>query len=181
MDSKEYENRHEATAKKFRIIGPILLVIGIGCVITAMVDFFISMNSSKFGDQPTLFFMFFVGFPFLGAGIALTALGNQRKMNSYFMSQNAPVTKDYTNYMIDGTSDAIAKTAGKVASEIHQSNNATIEGVTGNTCAKCGFTNPAGAKFCSKCGAPITKKCPYCGAENDDGAKYCNSCGKNIL
>ena len=180
MDNKEYENRHEATAKKFRIIGPILLVIGLGCVITAFVDFFATMNSKGF-DGPSLFWLFFVGFPFIAAGISLTVLGNQRRMTSFFMSQNAPAAKDYTNYMLDGTSDTIAKTAGKVASEIHQAKAGTVEGVTGNTCAKCGFVNPAGAKFCSKCGASIVKKCPYCGAENDDGAKYCNSCGKSLL
>ena len=178
MDPKEFENRSEKTAKKLRIIGFICLFIGVGCVVTGLTDFFMSMSS---WDGPKLFFLNFIGFPFIAGGAACLAMGYQRKMAAYMASQNAPVAKDTANYMLDGTSDAIAKTAGKVANEINVNKGATVEGVTGNTCAKCGFTNPAGAKFCSKCGAPITKKCPYCGAENDDGAKYCNSCGKNII
>lgn len=180
MDSKEYENRYEGTAKNFRIIGFILLFIGLGCVIAGMTSFFLAFNSRGFGDFPDLFFLNFIGFPFLaGGGVCLT-LGFQRKMNNYIVSQNAPVAKDAANYMLDGTSDAIAKTASKVASEMNLNNNGGVEGVTTNTCARCGFANPVGAKFCSKCGATLTKKCPYCGAENDDGAKYCNNCGKNI-
>lgn len=181
MDNNEYENRYEGTAKKFRIIGLILVLIGAGCVITAAVEFFIKMSSKTFGDTPQLFFLFFVGFPFLVGGGVCLSLGYQRKMNSYIISQNAPVAKEAANYMLDGTSDAIAQTAGKVANEINKNKTTAVEGVTGNTCEKCGFTNPAGAKFCAKCGAPIVKKCPYCGTENDDGAKFCNNCGKSLF
>ena len=179
MDPKEFEERSEKTAKRLRIIGLITLIIGIACVVTGLTDFFISMSS--FGNSPKLFFLNFIGFPFIAGGAACLGIGNQRRMSMYMASQNAPVVKETTNYILDGTSDAIAKTAGKVANEINSNKGTTVEGVTANTCAKCGFTNPAGAKFCSKCGAPITKKCPYCGAENDDGAKYCNNCGKNII
>ena len=80
--------------------------------------------------------------------------------------------------MIDGTSDSMANAAGKIAGSV--SENTKVEGVDTNTCAKCGTLNPLGAKFCSKCGSPLTKKCPYCGAENDDAAKYCNTCGKPL-
>ncbi len=180
MDTNEFENRHEKTAKKLRIFGFILLFIGVGCMITGMAEFFISM-SSRHGDMPDLFFLCFVGFPFIVGGAVCLSMGFQRKVNAYIVSQNAPVMKEATNYMLDGTSDAIAKTAGKVANEINQNKATAVEGVTSNTCSKCGFANPAGAKFCSKCGAPITKKCPYCGVENDDGAKFCNNCGKNII
>ena len=182
MDNKEYENRYEKTAKKLRIIGIILLIIGAGCVITAATEFFIKMSSRTFGDSPQLFFLFFVGFPFIGGGAGCLAMGLQRKMSDFAASQVAPVAKDFTNYMLDGTSDSIAKTVGKVATEINQSKNTGgVEGVTSNTCAKCGHANPVGAKFCAKCGAALSKKCPYCGAENDDGAKFCNNCGKNLF
>ena len=180
MDNKEFENRYEKTAKKLRIIGFILLLIGAACVITGMTEFFMKM-SSKYGDAPSLFFLNFIGFPFLAGGGVCLIMGYQRKMNNYIISQNAPVAKDAMNYMLDGTSDAMANTAGKVANEINKNKTTSVEGVTGNTCEKCGFTNPAGAKFCAKCGAPIVKKCPYCGTQNDDGAKFCNNCGKSLF
>ena len=173
MDNKEYENRYEGTAKKFRIIGFILLTIGLACVVTGMTDFFMSVGSF---DEPKLFFLCFVGFPFAAGGGVCLMLGFTRKMNSYMVSQNAEVAKDFKNYMNNETSDSAAAAAGKIANSVV---NATgVEGVNVNTCAKCGHHNPAGAKFCAKCGAILVKKCPYCGSENDDGAKYCNSCGK---
>ncbi|HYL60346.1 MAG TPA: adenylate/guanylate cyclase domain-containing protein, partial [Candidatus Acidoferrales bacterium] len=43
-------------------------------------------------------------------------------------------------------------------------------------CSKCGFENPAAAKFCSECAAPMAAKCPRCGASNQPGAKFCNEC-----
>ena len=50
------------------------------------------------------------------------------------------------------------------------------------TCPKCGFQNPAGAKFCQNCGSPLQQqpqgiKCPKCGTVNPPGAKFCMNCG----
>ena len=80
MDNKEYENRYEGTAKKFRIIGFILLAIGLACIVTGMTDFFMHVGSF---DEPKLFFLLFVGFPFAAGGGFCLMLGFTRKMNSY--------------------------------------------------------------------------------------------------
>jgi adenylate cyclase len=45
------------------------------------------------------------------------------------------------------------------------------------TCASCGAENPAGARFCSDCGAPLHETCPGCGAEQPATAAFCSSCG----
>jgi class 3 adenylate cyclase len=45
------------------------------------------------------------------------------------------------------------------------------------TCATCGAENPAGARFCSDCGAPLQQACPSCGAEQPATAAFCSSCG----
>jgi membrane protease subunit (stomatin/prohibitin family) len=47
-------------------------------------------------------------------------------------------------------------------------------------CSKCGHENPAGDKFCGKCGAPLHPVCPHCGAELVPGDKFCGKCGKEI-
>uniref|UniRef100_UPI003F492FF7 adenylate/guanylate cyclase domain-containing protein n=1 Tax=Cupriavidus yeoncheonensis TaxID=1462994 RepID=UPI003F492FF7 len=44
-------------------------------------------------------------------------------------------------------------------------------------CAKCGFENPAGAKFCEECGARQVRVCPACGQEAAASAKFCSECG----
>ena len=178
MDTKEYENRHQRTTKVLRIIGWPLIIVGAACFVIGLISFFQAFASFSSGEMkiPYLFFLCFIGVPLSGAGIVCLSLGYRRKVMDYTASQVAPVAKDFTNYMLDGTGDSIAKVANKI--DIFK--DKTVEGVTANKCAKCGFMNPADAKFCAKCGAPITKKCPECGAENDDGAHYCNSCGKPL-
>lgn len=55
--------------------------------------------------------------------------------------------------------------------------------VTGIACAACGQMNPAGAKFCSGCGKPLTSgeiECPKCNTMNAKGAKFCSNCGADL-
>ncbi|MDQ3935222.1 MAG: AAA family ATPase, partial [Actinomycetota bacterium] len=47
-------------------------------------------------------------------------------------------------------------------------------------CAACGTENPAGARFCMSCGAPLPRVCPSCGAENPVEARFCMSCGTQL-
>ena len=48
-------------------------------------------------------------------------------------------------------------------------------------CAKCGAPLPAGAKFCSECGASQEKqKCAKCQTELTPGTKFCNECGTKV-
>ncbi len=42
----------------------------------------------------------------------------------------------------------------------------------------CGTGNPAGAKFCLECGAPIVRRCTDCAVELPPGAKFCPECGR---
>ena len=43
-------------------------------------------------------------------------------------------------------------------------------------CSRCGSENPAGAKFCDGCAAPLPLQCPSCGASNRATAKFCVEC-----
>ncbi len=49
------------------------------------------------------------------------------------------------------------------------------------TCASCGRTNRAGARFCGGCGKPLASRCPACGIEADPGAQFCDGCGASLL
>ncbi len=47
-----------------------------------------------------------------------------------------------------------------------------------NNCMNCQFINPDGAKFCSNCGASLSKACSNCGTELLQNAKFCSNCGQ---
>src|SRR5438093_2842858 len=44
-------------------------------------------------------------------------------------------------------------------------------------CANCGHDNAAGAKFCARCGQPLTLACPSCGSPYGAGDLFCVQCG----
>src|SRR5215510_14318607 len=44
-------------------------------------------------------------------------------------------------------------------------------------CARCGFENAKGLKFCTECGTRLQQSCPSCGFENTPQAKFCGECG----
>ena len=62
------EQQHNATKKKLRMIGIILIIVGVLCVTTGIVDFSLAMNSEEV-RMPTLFFLIFLGSPIMVAGI----------------------------------------------------------------------------------------------------------------
>jgi class 3 adenylate cyclase len=48
------------------------------------------------------------------------------------------------------------------------------------SCASCGRTNPAIARFCAGCGTPLAPRCLACGAENEGDARFCIACGASL-
>jgi class 3 adenylate cyclase/tetratricopeptide (TPR) repeat protein len=51
---------------------------------------------------------------------------------------------------------------------------------TDSTCTSCGADQPAGARFCSTCGASLVRVCPACGTEAAAGAAFCSACGASL-
>ncbi len=47
-------------------------------------------------------------------------------------------------------------------------------------CSACGTENPAGRKFCGRCGATLAKVCPSCGSSNEPGFEFCGECGSAL-
>jgi class 3 adenylate cyclase/tetratricopeptide (TPR) repeat protein len=48
------------------------------------------------------------------------------------------------------------------------------------SCVECQATNPAGAAFCMKCGAALSRSCPSCGVGAAPGARFCHACGSPL-
>jgi len=47
-------------------------------------------------------------------------------------------------------------------------------------CPSCGHAVRPGARFCAKCGAPLSPTCPKCGRKLRPGAKFCDGCGEVV-
>jgi class 3 adenylate cyclase len=45
------------------------------------------------------------------------------------------------------------------------------------TCDACGVQNPADARFCGSCGAPMAVACASCGRLNPPSGRFCTECG----
>src|SRR3954463_10746488 len=45
------------------------------------------------------------------------------------------------------------------------------------SCPACSTENKPGRKFCSGCGAPLSRACPACGAAADPDDAFCGECG----
>ncbi len=44
-------------------------------------------------------------------------------------------------------------------------------------CVGCARENPAAARFCGGCGAPLEARCPACQSPNPPGNRFCHQCG----
>ncbi|HHU55605.1 MAG TPA: zinc ribbon domain-containing protein [Acholeplasmataceae bacterium] len=163
MANKHLQDNPRAR-KKFRIIGFISFSIGLICVITAMIDFF----TADF--MPKLFFLFFIGMPFLFVGGVCLNFGYMRAVSKYTATETAPVAKDVANYMLAGTRDELAKTISAVRGE---------KVSNGPMCGSCGTQNEVGANYCDNCGKMLSKVCS-CGEKNDSDARFCRKCGNRL-
>jgi len=47
-------------------------------------------------------------------------------------------------------------------------------------CSQCQHDNPAEAKYCLECGAPVLAECSACGTKLPPGAKFCLECGAQL-
>jgi class 3 adenylate cyclase/tetratricopeptide (TPR) repeat protein len=48
------------------------------------------------------------------------------------------------------------------------------------SCVRCGHGNPAEARFCGACGAPLETRCGSCGVANPAGNRFCHGCGAGL-
>jgi ribosomal protein L40E len=95
----------------------------------------------------------------------------------YIASEIAPVGKDMTNYMVEGTKGSIRDMASAIGEGFSMAH--TPHAVL---CQKCGSENESSANFCDSCGAPLakTKRCEKCGDMNDPDARFCDHCGASV-
>jgi ribosomal protein L40E/Na+-transporting methylmalonyl-CoA/oxaloacetate decarboxylase gamma subunit len=165
---------HPTTRKVFRILGFVFLGIGVTFMAIGLASF-AGMAGGNSGFDGGFFFIY-PGMGFLFLGCVFLMFGFMGAMARYSAAEQAPVAKDTTNYILNGTRDETAKTVAAVVKEVKSDSPENIAPI----CPKCGTKNEVGAKFCDHCGAPLTKTCPNCGEVNDGDSTFCRKCGKSI-
>ena len=137
-------DKHLQMKSMFRRIGPLLLVIGVVCIIIAMVDFF----TLDFFEEPKYFWLFFVAMPIIFIGFIVTNAGYAQDAAKYMSREMAPVTSETFNYIAKETQEgveAVAKAVQRGKAEVVQAKH----------CQSCQTLNKVGANFCNECGQSI--------------------------
>jgi hypothetical protein len=168
-DNKFVTERHRNARLVFRILGPLLLLIGVACLGTAMFDFF----TLEGFEQPEYFWLFFAGMPFLFVGFVLTGLGFGGSVAKYQSREYAPVAKDTFNYLAKETTSGVEN----ISRAIQTGQERTI---TGRQCPNCHTKNEENANFCYECGSKLNQVCKSCNNENDYNARFCDNCGTSL-
>ena len=127
--------RGQSTARSvFRVVGFVLLAVALYFIVTALREFFTLQDF----EEPTKFWMLFVGLPLLAVGAWCLQAGFMGVAARYAAGEGAPVLKDSAAYLTDG--EGILG-VGR-----------TVDDEPSKFCSSCG--NPAGvaARFCESCG-----------------------------
>ncbi len=148
MDRK-YIKEHPKVRIALRIIGFITLAIGFSLMIIAEVNFF--------NGNMSLFFMNFIGAPFVFIGAVCLMYGFMRTVSGYVAGETTPVISESVNYIYDGIKNSDKK-----------------------VCSNCKELNDDSSHFCKKCGTSLDAKCPNCGEIVSAEDTFCKNCGKKL-
>jgi ribosomal protein L40E len=166
--------RHGEVRSFLRVLGPAVAGAGLLFTIIGIGSFFAAFGG--FGP-PRLFWCAFVGLPLLAVGVGITKFAYLGSVARYIASEAAPVGKDMTNYLVEGTRDSIRDVASAIGEGFAGARAPSVM-----PCQKCGTENDDSANFCRQCGSPLakTKHCPKCGEANDADARFCDNCGTSV-
>jgi hypothetical protein len=174
---------HQNVRRVLRVVGPIVLGVGILFMLAGFVDFALVM-AKPFQREPTLFWCFFIGMPLLFVGIVMTHAGFAGKIMRYWSQEIAPPAVDTFNYAAREGRHGVQQIAGAIGEGLRGAVGAAA-GASGPPvihirCHKCNHDNESGARFCSRCGVSLGKSvpCTGCGELNDPDARFCDNCGQ---
>jgi RNA polymerase subunit RPABC4/transcription elongation factor Spt4 len=175
MHDRQIDPGHGSIQRILRIVGPILVGMGVLLIAIGIGSFFMAFGGS---GPPKYFWCAFAGMPLLFVGGVMTSLGFMGKVARYQAQEMAPVAKDAFNYMAEGTQEGIETVAGALGRGLRAGGLAG-DSKTMIRCHKCNALVDADAKFCDQCGQSLEKNkpCPQCRELNDPDARFCDNCG----
>ncbi len=180
MGDQRIDPGHNRTRKKLRVLGPILLGVGVVFMLIAVGSivfaFLFKLPAAGIG-----FLLGFFGIPLIFAGSVCCMYGYMGKLTRYSAQETAPVAKDTFNYLADGTQEGVRTVAGAIGQGLREGMSQN-GGESELRCPQCGSGQDSDAKFCDDCGAAINKEriCPKCDNPNDGDARFCDNCGQDL-
>ena len=87
-----------------RVLGPIVLLVGLFLTIAGVGSFFSSFGSF---ERPDNFHLAFIGMPLIAVGGVLCKFGYMGAVARYAAGELAPVGKDTFNYLASGTKEGV--------------------------------------------------------------------------
>jgi len=167
------------TRNVLRVLGPALLVLAVVFGLIAFIDLVITMTSEF--RPPRLFWCFFIAGPLGFVGLAMTSAGYAEAIARYNARAAAPPAKDTFNYMAEGTKEGVKSLAQAVKEGLTSPPSSNGDSPI-TSCPGCGEPNEPAAKFCKKCGKPVSAQfpCKHCQHPNDPDARFCDMCGKPL-
>lgn len=133
--------KHNKVKRIIKIVGIVILTIGLALDIIGFGDFFMSFSSFR---TPKYFFLSFIGLPLTGAGLSLLVFGFRREIHKYIKDEGMPVVKEAYYDLKPEIKDLVDTVKG-------------TSNVTEIVCPKCKGIISADSKFCSHCGEKIIK------------------------
>ncbi|MHA1225843.1 MAG: hypothetical protein ACTSR2_06075 [Candidatus Hodarchaeales archaeon] len=157
------EEEYEETKEKMRIVGIILIIVGIGVLVFGIMNIFTAFTSSfdmssidnfqNFGSN--MMGKFFVGAISVFFGVILLSIGYKlylathiRGIAKYTATELAPATTIASEALATGITRGV-KNAGGL------SLGGSTKEVVRIKCRNCGYLETEDATFCSKCGKPL--------------------------
>ena len=141
--------RNQSAARTvFRVLGVLVVLAALALMVVAGMELF----TLEGFEEPTKFWMFFVGMPLLAVGGWLLQAGFMGAGARYASGELSPVAKDTAHYLTDG------------------------KGLLGVGTTTSGATAPATPET----GSPTGPYCRSCGTRNDAEARFCDSCGTSM-
>jgi len=169
--------KHAKVRNVLRIVGPVVLGIGVLFFVAGAVSFFAAFGGS---GPPALLWAPFVGMPTMAAGGVMCRYGYVGKVARYMAEEIAPVGKDTFNYLADGTRQGVKAMTRAVAEGLAEGGIGLGGAAAPQVrCHKCNALIDSDARFCDQCGTALakTKPCPQCDELNDPDARFCDNCG----
>lgn len=166
-------DKHKTIKTCLKVFGIVFILIGVICFAVGLFGGLFGMvASSPEFDMNTpnlkLFFLTFIGIPFIFIGSVMTMFGFRKEVNTYVKNEDIPIAKEVYHDLKPEIKDFV----DTIKSTDHEENI---------VCQKCGESNDFGSLFCKSCGKELKeKKCPHCNSIIDADSKFCSKCGKRI-